>query len=135
MKSVALSLGALALLSVAADRAKAEGALSYPMAAHVAAKYGIQHSGLPAQVKQYHQAKFYHEARREFSRHGHHGHHGHHGYHGHHKYRGHHGYHGCHRPLVIPYYAPYVRPYYPRPYYVRPGISYYGNGFSLGIGF
>ena len=123
MKRIALTLAAFAAVSLAASFAFAEGALSYPMAAHVAAKYGIQHSGLPKQVK-------IQEVRRVRP--------GHHGY----KYYPRHGHHGHHyyyqAPVVVqPYYVPYTRYYrYPTPYYIpRSGITYRGPGVSIGIGF
>ena len=128
MRRIALSMAVVGAMWAGANRALAEGALSYPMAAHVAAKYGVQHSGLPTEVKLYHQAKFRHDSRREI--------HGSHGYHG--------GYGGSYgRPPVVvrPYYVNpqpyYYAPYYaPRPYYYQPsGITYRGQGFSIGIGF
>jgi len=126
MKQLALALVAVGLICLAAGQASAAGALSHPMAAHVAAQYGIQHSGLPTQVKLYHQASFHHER--------HHMHLGHHGQCWHH--RRHYG----HPPVIVRPYAVYPRPYYPyyypRPYYyARPGITYRGQGFSIGIGF
>ena len=129
MKQLALALAAVVLVCMAVGQASAAGALSHPMAAHVAAQYGIQHSGLPTQVKLYHQASFRHG-----SHHGHHGHHGHQGHHWHHRWR-----HGRPPVVVRPYLAyprPYYPYYYPRPhYYGRPGITYRGQGFSIGIGF
>ena len=127
MKRIALTLAAFAAVSLVASFAFAEGALSYPMAAHVAAKYGVQHSGLPKQVKI------------QQVRHVRPGHHGYHGYRNPHSYRGHYGHQYYHRaPVVVqPYYVPHTRYYrYPTPYYVpRPGITYYGPGVSVGIGF
>lgn len=123
MRRVLLTLSAIGVLAVAASQARAEGALSYPMAAHVAAKYGLHHPGHNTAVI------------REVS----------------HRYRG--PYrprpHWYHRgpgpvivhppvyrrlPVVVPVYPPIYRygPYYPRP---RGGFSYYGPGFSIGIGF
>ena len=132
MKRVVVSLLALSAVAVASDRAFAEGALSYPMAAHVVAKYGVQHPGLPVHVQR-HQARQYHYGSR--TRH-----------HGRPVYRPHHG-----RPAVIvhppvhrypvvvhpPVYSSY--PYYhaPYPYYHAPrgGFTYHGRGFSIGVGF
>lgn len=50
MKHVALCLTAVALLCVLAPAAHAQGALSYPMGAHVAARYGVHHPGHNTQV-------------------------------------------------------------------------------------
>ncbi len=124
MKRVAVSLVALGVLAVASDRAFAEGALSRPMAAHVAARYGIQHAGLPRHVQRHHARQYYYRQR---------------GRHAYRSYRPHYG-HGA----VVAY--PSVRRYpvvvHPRvytgdPYYYAPrgGFSYYGRGFSIGIGF
>jgi len=127
MKQFALALAAVGLVCLAVGQASAAGALSHPMAAHVAAQYGIQHSGLPTQVKLYHQAAFHHGS--------HSGHHGHHWSHG----PGcHHRRHYWHPPVIVRPYVAYPRPYYyyPQPYYyARPGITYRGQGFSIGIGF
>ena len=115
MKQIALTLAALGVLGVVTNRASAEGALSYPMAAHVAAKYGIHHPG--------HNRAVQHQEVRHFRR-------GHHGYHGHYghgpAFRPH--YRAGYAPVVIPY----RQPYYISPYY---GFRYYGPRFSIGIGF
>ena len=123
MKRVALALATIGVLGVATSQALAEGALSYPMAAHVAAKYGIQHPGHHPKVQQHHAREYY---RQQYPRHGQHGYPRH--------YR--------HRPVVVyPRYptvvVPYAVPYYPRPYYYVPyrGLQYYGSGISFGIGF
>ena len=124
MKRVALTLAALGVLGVGANRAFAEGALSYPMAAHVAAQYGVHHPGQnPAVI---HQVNRYR-----------------HGYRGPHHYR-HPGYRYRHGPVIVhppvrrlpvmvvpaPIYRPY--PYYYSPYY---GLQYSTPRFSIGIGF
>ena len=117
MKRVALALATIGVLGVATSQALAEGALSYPMAAHVAAKYGIQHPGQHPKVQQHHAREYYRSQ---------------------HKYR----YRPGQRPVVVyPRYptvvVPYAVPYYPRPYYYVPyrGLQYYGSGISFGIGF
>jgi hypothetical protein len=126
MRRVALTLAAIGVLGLAATQAFAEGALSYPMAAHVAAKYGVHHPGLQTTL---HQVKRY-------------------GY-GHsrqYRYRGPvypyaRPYVGRHPRVVVPFsgHPPVMHPrVYPRyrPYYRAPqGLRYYGPGFSIGIGF
>ena len=121
MKSAALALAALAAVGLMVSVSSAAGgALSYPMAAHVAAKYGIHHSGHNPGVRQVH-------------------------YRHHPSYR--HRYHPgpvvVHPPVyrrpvvVVPrYVAPRVYPYpayYPS--YPPRGINYHGPGFSIGFGF
>ena len=134
MKRIALTLAALGVLGVAANRALAEGALSYPMAAHVAANYGIHHAGLTKAV-QYQQVG-------RFSRRGY----GHRGYrdYGHGGAAIHSRGCGCGHcgggAVVVPYsrhYYPRSYDYYPRSYnyYPRPGFTYHGRGFSFGFGF
>jgi hypothetical protein len=118
---MALCLAALALISLAASTAKA--ATSYPVAAHVGTTL----------VKHY----------------GHHGYHGHRGHHGHRSY--HHGFHHPHRyhghsrvivhprviahPPVYHYRTYHTYPVHPHYYRSRGGISYYGRGFGISIGF
>ena len=121
MKRVAVGLLALGVCAVAADRALAEGALSHPMAAHVAAKYGIQYAGLPRHVQRHHARQYQYRQR------------------GYHAYRPRHGQgvvvvhpHARRYPVMVhpPIYSRY--PYYYGP---RGGVSYSGRGFSIGIGF
>ncbi len=57
MRLAVASLAIVAVLTLAADRALAEGALSYPMAAHVAARYGVQHPGHNREVMRNMQAE------------------------------------------------------------------------------
>jgi len=124
MKRVAVGLLALGVLAIAGNRAMAQGALSYPMGAHVAAKYGIQHPGLPSHVKRHHARQYDHRSRYwhpgpPVHRHHHPG------------------------PVVV---VPPVRRYpvvvYPPvysayPYYYAPrgGFSYHVRGISIGVGF
>ena len=125
MRRVAITLAALAVLGLAANAAQAanRGALSYPMAAHVAAKYGIQHSGHNPAVL------------RQTSYRGH-------GSYGQRGSGGQYGHRGYYRPnygsrTVIVHPPVYRYPVYvPRPYYgPYNGFQYYGPGFSIGIGF
>jgi len=122
MKRIVFTLATLGALGMAADEAWAGGALSYPMAAHVAAKYGIHHSG-------HNDAVLYQEVGRFRSVH-----------------RGGYGRPRGHASVVIQPHVwghptvvvPHARPYYypPSYYYVpRSGITYHGRGFSIGIGF
>ncbi len=125
MKTVLLSFGALLALGLAAESARAEGALSYPMAAHVAAQYGIQHPGHDTRLVGHRYSVGYHHRPRGYM------------------YRGFYGW----RPPVVVYppvprrpvvVLPRPRPYWPRAYhYYRPfrGFSYHAPGISIGIGF
>ncbi len=123
MRRVAITLAAVALLAVAPNAAQAadRGALSYPMAAHVAANYGIQHSGHnPAVLQQ-----------TSYRGHGSYGYRGHGGHFAPYPPR-HHG----HRPVIV--HRPIYRypTYVPLPHYgPYNGFQYYGPGFSIGIGF
>lgn len=130
MKRVALTLAALVVLGVAANQALAQGrgAKSYPAAAHVAAKNAIQHGGSSQAVQQVR----YRPAHRKPPKH----------------YRQNRG---RARVIIQPPvwgypavigprwgHPPVVRPpiyRYPRYYGPRRGITYYGSGFSIGIGF
>ncbi len=118
MKRIALTVAVIGILAVAADRAFAQGALSYPMAAHVAARYGVQHPGHnPAVIRQvrnnHHSARHYRPP----------------------------GYHHGPRPGIIyapvHRYPPVVLPVYPHGCYPMPyrGFSYHGRTLSLGFGF
>jgi len=125
MSRIALVLGALGLLALPVAQAEAaDGALSYPMAAHVAAQHGVQSSGVRSVVQPV-----------GLFRRGHHSHHGHHGaivvrppvF--------------VHPPVIVPRYGyapiyrhPPVYRYHPY-YYPRSGFHYFGRGFSIGIGF
>ena len=133
MRHVALTLTALGVLSVFAERASAEGALSYPMAAHVAAKYGVHHPGHnTAVIQQVSHRRYGHSYRRSRS------------YHGgpvvvHPPVRRHPtvvipvpGYPPVMYPPAYRYRPPYYRPYYYRPHY---GFTYSSPRFSIGIGF
>ncbi|MBN2476547.1 MAG: hypothetical protein JXB62_18175 [Pirellulales bacterium] len=125
MKRITITLAALGIVGLAANLALADGALSYPMGAHVAAKYGIHHPGHNPQVLYQEAARFRHRDPGP--------------------YKHHRGYprHGAVivRPPVWAYPSVVVpaAPMYPRVYspaYVPyRGFSYYGNGFSIGVGF
>jgi len=121
MSRVALTVAVLGLLALPVVQAEAaDGALSYPMAAHVAAKYGVQSSGVNSVIQPVGLFR-----------------------HGHHSRRG-----AIvvrppvvvHPPVILPYghppvyHHPPVYRYHPY-YYPRSGFHYYGRGFSIGIGF
>ncbi len=119
MRLAVASLAVVAALTLAADQALAERtrALSYPMAAHTAAKYGVHHPGQNREVM-----RNMHAARDQQARHGSSRHHG---------QRNRYG-HGSHyRPVVVvpspwmynQYYAPYRGFYYFAP------ASAFGFGF------
>ena len=133
MRHIALTLAATSVLCIFSQGALAQGALSYPMAAHVAAKYDAHHPG--------HNTAVIHQVSRR--------HHGNHSYrhHGHHSYRhyghhprsvvvhppvyGHHPRHHGYGPVVHPPIYTYRTPYH----YPRYGFGYARPGFSIGIGF
>jgi len=135
MKATTLALAAVGIIALFAAKANAGGAISYPMSAHEAAKYGIQDPRLPAQVRAIERHKAI--VKQVGYRHGGHGHHGKH--HGHH--RGH-GYHHGHRAVIHPpiIVAPYGG-YYPYGVYRAPcyhphyNFHYRGRGVSFGFGF
>ncbi|HUT13334.1 MAG TPA: hypothetical protein VMY42_22795 [Thermoguttaceae bacterium] len=128
MSRITLTLAALGLLALPVAQAEAaSGALSYPMAAHVAAQYGVQSSGVNSVIQPV-----------GLFRHGN---------------RSPHG--GIvvrppvfgHPPVIMPGYGhppvyhhppvynhPPVYRYQPY-YYPRSGFQYHGRGFSIGIGF
>ncbi len=121
MRHVTLGLIAVAGLSLFAKSACAQrGALSYPMAAHVAARYGSHHPGHNTQV--IHQVN-----RRHYG----------------HSYRSHsyHGHRYSHAPVIA---HPPVCGHYPAfvpapvyPYYYRPSYNfgYSTPRYSIRIGF
>jgi hypothetical protein len=122
MKPLVLTAAVLGVLALAADRARADGALSRPMAAHVAAKYNnpAAHNSSALRVQQV----------------------SHHGYPGYHGYSGHHRSRGGGAVIVSPY-VPYVPSYptvvvpYAYPYgYYQPYRSFYYSSprFSVGFG-
>jgi len=139
MKATTLALAGVGIIVLVAAEANA-GALSYPMSAQSAAKYGIQDARLPAQVRAIERQKavIKQVAYRHGGRHGgHHGHHGHHGHYRHHGYR--HGGHPVMYPpiIVAPYggyypYGVYRAPCYHGPHY---NFHYRGRGVAVGIGF
>ena len=131
MKRVAVGLAALAALSIAADRALASGGLSYPMAAHVAAKQAAAHHAAATQKATIHLAghhRYGHRHRglyRHPSRH----------YHPRSVYPRVYG----HPHVVVPFpgHPPVVHPPIHRRYYYGPyrHFQYYRPGLSIGIGF
>jgi len=135
MKRVLLTLATCGVLAVTAAQALAtDKAIPYPMTAQMAAKYGIQHPGLPAQVRAEEAAHHAVEVRG----YGHGGGYGGGGY-GYHGRPGNYGHYG--RPWNYGYRAPVIvyPPVYVPPYYYGYGPSgvfqYYGRGFSFGLGF
>ncbi len=147
MKATTLALATVAVIALVAAEANAAGAISYPMSAQMAAKYGIQNARLPAQVRAIEQRKAVVKQASYNRRGGHnsgykggHGYNRGHGYKGGHSYHRGHGYHHGRHPVVYPpvVIAPYGG-YYPvyRTQYYRPqyNIQYRGRGMSFGIGF
>ncbi len=118
MRLAVASLAVVAALTLAADRALGERALSYPMAAHVAAKYGVHHSGQNREVM-----RNMHDAR---DQQGHHGSSRHHGQ----RYRNGHGPH--YRPPVVVVRSPWMYKQYYTPYR---GFYYFAPASAFGFGF
>ncbi len=117
MRLAVASLAVVAALTLAADQALAERtrALSYPMAAHTAAKYGVHHPGQNREVTRNMRAERDQQARRSSSRH-----------HGQ-RYR-----HGPHYRPVVVVPSPWMYNQYYMPYR---GFYYFAPASAFGFGF